>query len=144
MSRGYFFVCVIPLYFVILNSMRREKKHLTFFYLFFFLFIATLVYILFVDPTNYFIISGIYFSPSIIFFLLLFGSIFSLFSFLLLNKRRGSLVGIFITGCLLLRFFGFRGWFYLVLFASIILLIELFLSDKTKNNIPKLSKNTQP
>lgn len=118
--------------------MRREKKHSTFFYLFSFFFLILLIYIFVVDPTSYFVVSGIYFSPSIIFFILLFTSIVFLFSFLLLNKRRGFLIGTFVSGYLILRFFGFRGWFHFALFASILLLIELFLSDKTNGQIKKL------
>lgn len=118
--------------------MRREKKHNIFLYSFIVLFICLLLLIFLVDPINSFVVNAARISPIWLFFLLVFSTLFSFFSFLLLNKRRGMLISFFFVGLLTFRFFGFKSLFYEVLLASILLLLEFYLSDKsTRSNISK-------
>ena len=112
--------------------MRRERKHSIFLYSFLFILICFIMFIFLVDPINNFNLGLITISPIVLFFLFLFSLLFSFFSFLLLNKRRGLLISLFFVGLMIFRFFGFKNLLYEALLASILLLLELFLSDKTK------------
>ena len=123
--------------------MRREKKHILFLYAFILLLIPLLLFIIFIDPTTSLNFGLLNVSPVILFFLLLFSLSFSFFSFLLLNKRRGILVSLFFVGLMIFRFFGFKHLLYEALLASILLLLELFLSDKTKTPITHLPEKKE-
>lgn len=123
--------------------MRREKKHIIFLYSFVLLLILLLFFIVFIDPTINFTFGFLNISPIVLFFLLLFSLSFSFFSFLLLNKRRGILVSLFIVGLMIFRFFGFKNLLYEALLASILLLLELFLADKTKTPTTHLSEKKE-
>lgn len=118
--------------------MRQERKHILFLYLFIPFFALLFLLIFFVDPKSTFEAGSISIPPLYIFLSLLFLAIFSLFSFILLSKRRASLLSIFIVCLLILRFFGFRSPFYLLLLSSIILLAEFFLADRARQKKPRL------
>lgn len=118
--------------------MRQERKHIIFLYLFIIFFALLFILIFFVDPKNTFVAGNISIPLLYIFLPLLFLTIFSLFSFILLSKRRAALLSIFVVSLLILRFFGFRSPFYLLLLSSIILLSEFFLADRSHQKKSRL------
>ncbi|OIP57893.1 MAG: hypothetical protein COX79_05170 [Candidatus Levybacteria bacterium CG_4_10_14_0_2_um_filter_36_16] len=118
--------------------MRQERKHIVFLYLFIIFFALLFILIFFVDPKSIFEAGNFYVPPLYIFLPLLFLTIFSLFSFILLSKRRAALLSIFVVSLLILRFFGFRSPFYLLLLSSIILLSEFFLADRPRQKKSRL------
>lgn len=71
---------------------------------------------------------------SIIFFILLFTSLFYLLSFVLNHPRRALLLSLGITFILILRALGLRHWLYLVLITSLVLSLNVYLRKKWKAN----------
>ena len=65
-----------------------------------------------------------------LFFALLFLSCASFFGFLLNNIRRGILIGAFINAYLLLRLFGLKQIFFIILLLALFATIELFFKQR--------------
>lgn len=123
--------------------MRKRGENAIYIYLSAFLFLITLFFVLFFDPKNNFSLFNISFSPILLFFVLFFGVSFSISFTLLRNKRRGILSGLFFTGFLILRFFGFTNIFHTIILLIIIILIDLLLKNKSRKQTKSLNQTNQ-
>ncbi|RJQ27489.1 hypothetical protein C4577_01510 [Candidatus Parcubacteria bacterium] len=107
---------------------RRRFSLFLFFSFLSFIFLGGLI--IFTDPSKNLQISNYFISPIIFFFLIIFIIFFSLFSFLFLNKRRGLAAGLFLVLLLIMRFFGFREIFQVVILFLIVVLFDFFFLVK--------------
>ena len=64
------------------------------------------------------------------FFILIFTSLFFLFSFLLSNFRRGIFIGLFVSVYLLLRFLDLTHIFFAIMLLILFITLEMFFSYK--------------
>lgn len=119
---------------------KHQKIPFHFLYLALIQYIILALFLYFVDPTNNLKFLNIPFSPLIIFFTLLSTTLFSFFYFIFQKTRRAFLASIFILSILILRFFGFRNIFQIIIVFLIIYLIELYISKKT----PSKHHHSQP
>ena len=112
--------------------MRRQKKFLPYLYLFLLTlpFIGLLLF--FIDPASKFTVFDANFSPLIFLIFLLFVSSFNLLTFVFAHTRRGFLGGAFITGLLLLRYFGQANPYQVAVLIIITFLIEFLYSRRTR------------
>jgi len=113
---------------VTLYTMRTRKKFQKYLFSSVILLPILLSIIILTDPTQPLHVWNVSFSPLILFLSALFLFIFCISSYLLLNKRRGLLVAIFLTSVLTLRYLGFQSIFYLIVLFAILILLEIFFS----------------
>lgn len=65
-----------------------------------------------------------------IFLGLIFGFLYSLFTFIFIKKEQGLLIAGFTTVYLLLRFIGLTHWLFLILFVALFITLEIFILKK--------------
>ena len=119
--------------------MRSQRKFLPFLYLFLISLLPLGIFMLLVSPEQKVEVFDTVIHP-VIFLLTLTGiSSFFLFSFLFVNTRRGLLVSVFIVGILILRFFGLKSIYHVLILLAIILLTE-FLHAKRSPATSRRSK----
>ena len=118
--------------------MRTHRKYLPFLYLFLGSLLPLLLYVIIVNPEGKVALFGADIGSPLLLFILIFLSLFALFTFILANKRRGALFALFLDGVLLLRFFGFRSFFQIIVLFVIILLIEFLYSRRPPHKAPNL------
>ncbi|OGH38213.1 MAG: hypothetical protein A3B44_00985 [Candidatus Levybacteria bacterium RIFCSPLOWO2_01_FULL_38_21] len=93
--------------------------------------LAIFLYILIsLSPDFSFSIFNFSFTMPPLFFLLIFTSLFFLFSFLLSNFRRGIFIGLFVSTYLLLRFLDLTHIFFLIMLLILFITLELFFNYK--------------
>lgn len=104
--------------------MRTRRRFIT--YLLFLLLSLTIIIfvIFFINPSKDVLFLDFAIHPVLIFFILIFLAIYFLFSYILLNKREGTLLSIFILVFFILRYLGITSPVYLVLLFIILFLIE--------------------
>ncbi|GEM_PF-3374796 len=116
-----------------LNKMKRRKKPIWLLVVGL-LSLALLMYVLiFFSPNSQFSLAPRSLGEVGIlpfFFILIFTSLFFLFSFFLSNFRRGLFIGIFVSVYLLLRFLGLTHIFFLIMLLILFITLEMFFSYK--------------
>ncbi len=120
----------LTLYAIFKLHVRTYKKYLPYLYLFIMSLIALTLFTLFINPQNSFSMYVISISPVFLFLAFLFITLFFLFSYIFLNRRRGILVSAFITGVMLFRALGFREPLYNVLLLIILILVEIYFAKR--------------
>ncbi len=114
--------------------MTSRKKWLPFIYVGILELILLIYFILFLDPQENFDIGNISFSPIIVFFVLIFFTALSFFTYILLSKRRGVFAGFFFVLILGLRFLGYRELLYTIILFLIFVLIDTLIKRKSKGS----------
>lgn len=110
--------------------MYARKKFLFFLYLSIASFIGLILIFFLVDPKTNFVFFDISLKVQFIFLFLLFITCFSFFSYLFLNKKRGLLASFFFLLLSLFKTIGINNYFYLILIALILFLIDAFSSKE--------------
>ncbi len=110
--------------------MRTHRKFIRYLYFFLASLIPLIFFIIIVDPKIKFEILQPFLNPPLIFFMLFFASLFTLFTFIFASRRRGILASLFICGIFILRFFGLKSIFQVFILLLIILLIEYIYSQR--------------
>jgi len=82
-------------------------------------------FIYFQSPFTFLKVLGFSASPIILFFLLVSIATFCFGSIIGKNMRRGALISLVVTAFLVMRYFGFRNFFHIILLTSIVVLFEL-------------------
>lgn len=108
--------------------------------------VGLLLFALFVDvtdPSYSFRVSSITISTIVIFFALSLATLFALFSFVFLNRRRGILASLLINSVLLLRSFGYKNIFSDIVIVLIFVLIELSFTQRVPKTPPQKTRLEQ-
>lgn len=114
--------------FVNLANMRTRKKFLPFLVYSVLSLIVFMMVINFLEPLKDLPVLGFGLHPLLLFFVFLFLTVYFLSSYILLSRRRGVLVSVFILTFFILRFLNINNLLYLILVMVILLLIEWLYS----------------
>lgn len=112
---------------------RTHRKFLPFLYYFLGTFFIFVLFILLIDPALKFNLFAVSIDASFFFFLLLFVTLFFLFTFIFANKRRGILSSLLICFILFIRSLGFRSGYQVGILLIIVFLVEYLLSRRPNN-----------
>ena len=119
--------------------MRTHRKYLPYLYFFLASLIPLLLFVLLFDPTGKLNVLGTEIGYPLFLFLLLFTNFLALGTFIFASRRRGILSALFFDGVLILRFFGFRSLFQVIILLVIILLVEFLYARRQVTTSKKSS-----
>lgn len=108
-----------------------RKRHNYVYLLFAILFSIILTYLIINSSPNQPIeFKGLGIPTKPLFLISIFGFLYSLFTFILIQRIQGLLIAGFTTAYISLRFIGLTHWLFLILFIALFATLELFLLKK--------------